>query len=119
MTSEQRPLTTMDDPVPMIHGFLKGTLWSVPLAAAYVLAMPLVQDFGMLVLLCAPVFLLLGCFIPRATPGNLAMPILFGVAGALSMHDTATADLVNFANSMLAQVLGVVAAARMTALVRS
>ncbi|GAA0768262.1 FUSC family protein [Ideonella azotifigens] len=110
---------TMDDPVPMIHGFLKGTLWSVPLAAAYVLAMPLVQDFGMLVLLCAPVFLLLGCFIPRATPGNLAMPILFGVAGALSMHDTATADLVNFANSMLAQVLGVVAAARMTALVRS
>ncbi len=42
---------TMDDPVPAIHGFLKWTLWSIPISALYVLVlMPMVQDFGMLVL---------------------------------------------------------------------
>lgn len=112
--------STMDDPVPAIDGFTKGTLWSVPLSALYVLvALPLMHDFGMVVLLCAPAFLLLGCFIPRTTPGNMAMPIVFGVAGALAMHDTANADLVSFSNSIIAQVLGAVAAARITALVRS
>ncbi|NML45048.1 FUSC family protein [Ramlibacter sp. G-1-2-2] len=112
--------STLDDPVPAINGFLKGTLWSVPLAALYVLvAMPLMHDFGMVVLLCAPAFVLLGCFVPRTTPGNQAMPIIFGVAGALAMHDTANADLVSFANSMVGQVLGTVAAAQVTALVRS
>jgi uncharacterized membrane protein YccC len=77
------------------------------------------QDFTMVVLLCAPAFVLLGCYIPRTTPGNMAMPVIFGVAGALAMHDTANADLVSFSNSMLAQVLGTVVAARVTALVRS
>jgi uncharacterized membrane protein YccC len=112
--------STLDDPVPAIDGFTKGTLWSVPLSALYVLvALPLMHDFGMVVLLCAPAFLLLGCFIPRTTPGNMAMPVVFGVAGALAMHDTANADLVSFANSITAQVLGAIAAARVTALVRS
>lgn len=112
--------STMDDPVPAIDGFTKGTLWSVPLSALYVLvALPLMHDFGMVVLLCAPAFLLLGCFIPRTSPANMAMPIVFGVAGALAMHDTANADLVSFTNSIIGQVLGALAAARITALVRS
>ena len=112
--------STMDDPVPAINGFLKGTLWSVPLSALYVLAaLPQMHDYGMVVLLCAPAFVVLGCYIPRTTPGNMAMPIVFGVAGALAMHDTANADLVSFANSMLAQVLGTIAAAQVTGLVRS
>jgi uncharacterized membrane protein YccC len=111
---------TLDDPVPAIDGFTKATLLSVPLSAVYVLvAMPMMHDFGMVVLLCAPAFLLLGCFIPRTTPGNMAMPIVFGVAGALAMRDTASADIVSFANSITAQVLGAIAAARVTALVRS
>ncbi|MDB5956236.1 FUSC family protein, partial [Ramlibacter sp.] len=110
----------LDDPVPAINSFLKGTLWSVPLSALYVLvALPKMQDYGMVVLLCAPAFMVLGCYIPRTTPGNLAMPIVFGVAGALAMHDTANADLVSFANSILAQVLGTIAAAQVTGLVRS
>lgn len=112
--------STMDDPVPAINGFTKGTLWSVPLSALYVLvAMPLMHDFGMVVLLCAPAFVLLGCYIPRTSPNNMAMPIVFGVAGALAMHDTSNADIVSFSNSILGQVLGAVAAAQMTALVRS
>ena len=111
---------TMDDPVPAIHGFLKWTLWSIPISAVYVLVlMPTVQDFGMLVAICAPLFLLLGLYLPRPTHFMPAMAMIFGVAGTLAMHDTASADLVSFINSMIGQVVGVVVAARVTRLVRS
>jgi len=111
---------TMDDPVPAIHGFLKYTLWSVPLSAVYVLVlMPLVQDFTMLAAVCAPVFLVLGMYMVRPASFMAAMALVFGVAGTLAMHDTANADLVSFINSMLGQVLGVLAAAWVTRLVRS
>jgi uncharacterized membrane protein YccC len=111
---------TMDDPVPAIHGFLKWTLWSIPISAVYVLVlMPTVQDFGMLVAICAPLFLLLGLYLPRPTHFMPAMAMVFGVAGTLAMHDTASADLVSFINSMIGQVVGVVVAARVTRLVRS
>ncbi|QOF81772.1 FUSC family protein [Variovorax sp. 38R] len=111
---------TMDDPVPAIHGFLKWTLWSIPISAVYVLVlMPPVQDFGMLVAICAPLFLLLGLYLPRPTHFMAAMALVFGVSGTLAMHDTASADLVSFINSMIGQVVGVVVAARVTRLVRS
>jgi len=111
---------TMDDPVPAIHGFLKWTLWSIPISAAYVLVlMPTVQDFGMLVAICAPLFLLLGLYLPRPTHFMPAMAMIFGVAGTLAMHDTASADLVSFINSMIGQIVGVLVAARVTRLVRS
>jgi uncharacterized membrane protein YccC len=111
---------TMDDPVPAIHGFLKWTLWSVPLSAVYVLVlMPTVQDFGMLVAICAPLFLLLGFYLARPTHFMPAMALVFGVAGTLALHDTASSDLVSFINSMIGQVVGVVVAARVTRLVRS
>lgn len=111
---------TMDDPVPAIHGFLKWTLWSIPISALYVLVlMPMVQDFGMLVVICAPLFLLLGLYLPRPTHFMPAMALVFGVAGTLALHDTASADLVSFINSMIGQVVGVLVAARVTRLVRS
>lgn len=111
---------TLDDPVLGIHAFLKYTLWSVPLAALYLLVLlPTVHDFGMLVAVCAPLFLLLGCFVARPTTMGIAMPIVFGVAGALALHDTANADLVTFTNSMIAQVFGMVVAGRTTKLIRS
>jgi len=111
---------TMDDPVPAIHGFLKFTLWSVPISAVYVLIlMPGVQDFGMLVLVCAPTFLVLGLYMARPANTLAALALLFGVGGTLALHDTGTADFVSFINSTTAQVLGVVVAARITRLVRS
>jgi uncharacterized membrane protein YccC len=68
---------------------------------------------------CAPVFLLAGCFMaqPATTPAALAL--LFGVAGTLALHDTANDDLASFANGLLGQVVGIVVAARVTRLVRS
>jgi uncharacterized membrane protein YccC len=111
---------TMDDPVPAIHGFLKWTLWSIPISALYVLVLlPTVHDFGMLALVCAPLFLLLGIYMARPTHFMAAMALLFGVSGTLAMHDTANADLVSFLNSMIGQIVGVLVAARVTRLVRS
>jgi uncharacterized membrane protein YccC len=111
---------TMDDPVPAIHGFLKWTLWSIPISALYVLVLlPTVHDFGMLVAVCAPLFLLLGIYMARPTHFMAAMALLFGVSGTLAMHDTANADLVSFLNSMIGQIVGVLVAARVTRLVRS
>jgi uncharacterized membrane protein YccC len=110
----------MDDPVPGISGFLKFTLVSTPISALYVLVLlPLVHDFGMLVLVCAPVFLLLGCWVgkPATAPAGLAM--VFGVAGTLALHDTASADLASFVNSNLAQIIGIGTAALITRAVRT
>ena len=112
---------TMDDPVPAINNFMKFTILSAPISAVYVLVLlPLVHDFGMLVLVCAPVFLLVGAYCGRAATTPSAMALLFGIAGTLSMHDTSTnVDLPAFLNSTLAQVLGILAAALVTRLVRT
>lgn len=110
----------MDDPVPAINMFLKYTLWSAPISALYILVLlPVVQDFGMLVLICAPLFLILGCYSARPAKFMIAMPLLFGVAGTLSLHDTAHADVTSFINSTTAQLLGTFLAARVTRLFRS
>ena len=55
---------TQDDPVPFIRGFLVWTIYSVPVSAFYLLAvLPAIHSFEMLVLACAPAFLLLGVLI--------------------------------------------------------
>jgi uncharacterized membrane protein YccC len=112
---------TMDDPVPSINNFMKFTILSAPVSALYVLVLlPLVHDFGMLVLVCAPVFLVIGAYCGRASTAPSAMAMLFGIAGTLSMHDTSVnVDLPSFFNSQLAQVLGIFAAALVTRLVRT
>jgi uncharacterized membrane protein YccC len=112
---------TMDDPVPAINNFMKFTILSAPLSAVYVLVLlPLVHDFGMLALICAPTFLFIGCYCGRAATAPAGMAMLFGIAGTLSMHDTSTnVDLPSFLNSTLAQVLGILAAALVTRLVRT
>lgn len=110
----------MDDPVPAINNFLKYTFWSAPISAFYILVLlPAVQDFGMLVLVCAPLFLVLGCYSARPALLMVALPLLFGVAGTLSLHDTAHADVTSFINTTTAQLLGTFVAARVTRLFRS
>ena len=110
----------MDDPVPAINNFLKYTFLSAPISAVYILVLlPMVQDFGMLVLICAPLFLVLGAYSARPALLMVALPLLFGVGGTLSFHDTAHADVITFINSTTAQLLGTFVAARTTRLFRS
>ncbi|MBF5004847.1 FUSC family protein [Diaphorobacter caeni] len=112
---------TMDNPVPAIRSFLKYVLCSMPLSVFYVLVLlPNVQDFGMLIAVCAPVCLVLGCYMARPQNMMAAMGILLGgFFGTLAMYDTGAVDLITFVNSMIGQIVGIVTAAVVTALVRS
>lgn len=111
---------TLDDPVPAMHQFIRALLWSLPVSVFYVLGvMPLAQDFGMLVLCIAPLFLVIGCYMARPASSLAALGMFFGVAGTLALQDTANADLVSFISSNLALFTGAVIAARVTALMRS
>ena len=112
--------STQDDPVPFIKSFLSWTIYSIPASALYLLVLlPAVHSFEMLVLVCAPMFLLLGVLLARPTTFGRAMPFLFGICGTLAMVDTHNADMVTFANSMLSQVLGLTVAAVTTRVVRT
>lgn len=111
---------TLDDPAPIIRRFLRYWLYFLPVAALYVLVlMPVVQDFGMLVLICAPAFLWCGVCLSRPPQALLAMAMLFSVGGTLALHDTDTANMAAFANTMIAQYVGVLAAVLVTRLLRS
>ncbi len=111
---------SQDDPVPGIMRFLTYTVLSIPVSALYLLVLlPAVHSFAMLALIVAPTFLLLGVLVARPASAPSAMAFLFGVAGALSMQDTGTADLVSFINSILAQLAGIAAAAMFTRLLRT
>lgn len=110
---------TLDDPSLAIDSFLKFTLYSMPISLLYVLVLPSVQDFGLLVIVCAPVLLLLGCFTARPATAVPGLVMTFGVLGTLTLHDTGSVDVPSFINSNLAQIVGISAAALVTRLVRT
>jgi len=110
---------TMDAPSPAITGFLKFTVYSMPLSLVYVLVLPGVQDFGLLVLICAPSLLALGCLMARPSTAQPALIITFGVLGTLALHDTGSVDMASFLNSNLGQIVGISAAALVSRLVRT
>jgi uncharacterized membrane protein YccC len=108
-----------DDPVPFIKGFLNYTIYSIPLSALYLLVLlPAVHNFESLVLVCAPAFLVMGVLIGRPSTFGRAMPFLFGICFTLALIDTHSADLVSFTNGMVAQIVGLVAAAVTTSVLR-
>ncbi|WP_020652828.1 FUSC family protein [Massilia niastensis] len=111
---------TQDDPVPFIKGFLVWTIYSVPVSAIYLLAvLPAIHSFEMLVLACAPVFLLLGVLIARPATFGKAMPFVMGIGGTLALQDTNTADTASFINATLAQLAGLALAALVMGMFRS
>ncbi|CAO3417539.1 FUSC family protein [Azospirillum doebereinerae] len=109
-----------DDPAPGIRMFLVFTLLSLPVAAFYLLVvLPSFDSFTMLAASLAPTFLLLGAYVARPATFGQAMALLFGVAGALSLLDTSTADFASFLNSSIGQIIGIVTALLVTRLCRS
>lgn len=111
---------TMDDPVPSMHKFMVALLCSIPVSAFYILGvMPLANDFGMLMLCIAPLFLVVGGYLARPASSLTALGMFFGVAGTLAMHDIGSADWVSFLESNLAIFAGALIAARTTAIVRT
>jgi uncharacterized membrane protein YccC len=109
-----------DDPAPAIKGFLVWSLAALPLAALYLFAiLPAIDGFPMLTLALAPALILIGYLqaAPSWTPRAIAL--LVGFAGALGLQATFSADLPEFLNGNLAQIVGVGAALGATRLFRS
>lgn len=112
--------STQDNPVPFIKLFLEYIVYSIPVSALYLLVLlPAAHNFETLVLVCAPTFLILGVFIGRPATFGRAFPFLFGVVGTLALMDTNNADIESFANSTLSQIVGLVAAAVFTGMLRT
>ncbi|CAM3422719.1 FUSC family protein [Bordetella sputigena] len=110
---------TQDDPVPGIRQFLTYTLVSIPISAVYLLVvLPSIHSFEMVALAMFPVCFVCGVYIARPAHAGKAMAVFFGFSGTLALHDTNTADLVSFMDTMIAQIIGVGAAAVVAALLR-
>jgi uncharacterized membrane protein YccC len=109
-----------DDPAPAIVGFLVWSLAALPLAALYLFAiLPAIDGFPMLALALAPALIGIGCLQAAPTWTPRAIALLIGFAGALGLQATFSADLPQFLNGNLAQIVGVGAALAATRLFRS
>lgn len=109
-----------DDPVPSMMAFLAGLLGSIVLAGVYLFGvLPAVHDFGMLVLVLAPTFLLLGLTLTRPAMTVVGMPLLFTLATNLSLQNSEPVRFDDFANASISTVIGIVFAIVMTRLFRS
>ena len=109
-----------DDPAPAIVNFLTWTLVSLPLAALYLfLVLPAIDGFPMLVLVLAPALLAIGYFQANARWNGSALALLLGLAGGIALQPTFSADMPEFLNGSLAQIVGIAAALACTRLLRS
>jgi uncharacterized membrane protein YccC len=109
-----------DDPAPAIVGFLVWSLFALPLAALYLFVLlPAIDGFPMLCLTLAPALIVIGYL--QATPvwAPRAIALLIGFLGALSLQATFSADLPEFFNANLAQIVGIAVALATTRLMRS
>lgn len=116
----------LDDPTPNIKSFMYAQMMAIPFAAIYLLFLiPAVHNFESLALVTAPMFLALGIYIARPATARRAMPMLFGITGALGLQArdataaTTIPDIVSFINSVVPQLCGMFAAVLITRLVRT
>ncbi|OZI61088.1 FUSC family protein [Bordetella genomosp. 11] len=110
---------SQDDPVPGIRQFLLYTVVSIPISAVYLLCvLPAVHSFEMVALTMFPVCFVCGVYLARPASTGKAMAVFFGISGTLALHDTNTADVVSFLDTMIAQIVGVGSAALVAALLR-
>ncbi|WP_312440385.1 FUSC family protein [Janthinobacterium sp.] len=111
---------TQDDPVPVIKMFVKYMLLSVPVGAVYILLiMPALHSFEMLTLALAPMCLVIGIYMGRPSTWAQGFAFVIGVVGMLSLQDIGALDMTSFTNGTVAQLFGSIAAAVVTAAMRS
>jgi len=109
-----------DDPAPAIVGFLVWSLLALPLAMLYLFAiLPAIDGFPMLVLVLAPVMLGIGYFQAHPVWMPRGMALVIGFAGALGLQASYSANLPEFLNGNLAQIVGIAVALAATRLLRS
>ncbi len=111
---------TLDDPAPAIRKFMIASILAFPVAAGYLFAaLPAIDGFPMLVAVMAPTFLILGALQGNPPTTPLALALILGVAGSLSLQEVYNADFKSFANSFISQEAGLFTALIATQIFRS
>ncbi|MGC1304732.1 MAG: FUSC family protein, partial [Caulobacteraceae bacterium] len=109
-----------DDPAPTISMFLTYIYLSIPIVAAYQFAiLPRIDGFPMLVLALAPAFLTAGYFIAQPKTSLRALALVLGMCNGLALAEYFSPSFAGFANTNIAQVVGLLAALIATQLCRS
>jgi uncharacterized membrane protein YccC len=110
----------LDNPVPMILRFGGALLAGVPVAGLYLFVLlPPIDSFVPLALLLLPPLLLAGYVAAHPRWGIIGLAAMMGFTSALALQESLHADFEHFLNTNLAQVLGVLIAAGVTAGLRT
>jgi uncharacterized membrane protein YccC len=109
-----------DDPAPSIFKFMIAIVISFPIAAAYLFAiLPAIDGFPMLVAVLAPTFLILGALQGNPPTFPIAIALIIGVAGSLSLQEVFSSDFQSYTNNFIAEIGGIWGALVSTQLFRS
>jgi len=110
----------LDDPAPAIIGFGLFSGIAVLVAAVYQFAvLPSIDGFPMLALVLAPVFIPATAFMLDRRTALPALAFMIGLASALALQETFSADFAAFANSNTAQYVALFVALLITRTMRS
>ena len=110
----------MDNPVPMILAFGVAITSAIPVAGVYLFGvLPRVDGFVELCLVLLPPMLGVGMFLLHPRYGLLATAFAMGFFSALTLQQEYSADLERFINGNVGQVLAILAAAGVSAALRS
>lgn len=111
---------TFDDRAGFVLAFMFGTAIGTIVAGFYYLGvLPAITTFAMLVVVLAPLYLLVGAFMPIPAYAPIALPVLLGVTVMLSLENNMTFDFGVFLNAALAQMAGLAVTAAALGLVRA
>jgi len=109
----------LDEPVPMMITFLKCTAMGVVIAAFYLfVVLPSGQDFPVLVIFFAFLFVPLGLLMPRPKWALISTLVALLAATFLGIGDVYDANILNFLNANIAGLAGVLFASVMTGVIR-
>ncbi|WP_024512383.1 FUSC family protein [Bradyrhizobium sp. ARR65] len=109
-----------DDPAPSIRSFAWWSLASIVVVAIYLFAIiPGISKIEVLIAALAPTFILFGYLIARPQTAFAGMPLAVNSATLLALQSNYDADFATYANSAIAFLLGMAAAAVITRLARS
>ncbi|WP_144156472.1 FUSC family protein [Paraburkholderia sp. BCC1885] len=109
----------LDEPVPMMLTFLKCATMGVVISAFYLfVVLPSGQDFPLLVIFFAVLFVPLGLLMPRPKWALISTLVALTTATFLGIDNAYDANILNFLNANLAGLAGVIFASVMTGVLR-
>ena len=110
----------LDDPTPVIKGFLIFTLLSVPLATFYVFwLMPQIHSFWVLAFAFAPLVLICANLLTSPATTLPGLALLLGVIGSAALGERYSANFPGFFEGTVAQLAGVMVAFYSTRFLRN